>query len=133
MAAGAQSICSSRSVLAVSWPHQEPVLDIWPELNPELLAKEEPLEPSGLEEPGPSRQPCCCCCQPPPPAEAELEEEEVLAGGWPAQAAAGIETVLVVSRELNSALCFSSRSTAVVMSSSATQLRLLSSHPSIQS
>ena len=74
-----------------------------------------------------------CCCQPPPPAEAELEEEEVLAGGWPAQAAAGIETVLVVSRELNSALCFSSRSTAVVMSSSATQLRLLSSHPSIQS
>ena len=59
MAAAPQSICSSRSVLAVSWPHQEPVLDTWAELNPELLAKEEPLEPSGLEEAGPSRQPGC--------------------------------------------------------------------------
>ena len=46
-------------MLAVSWPHQEPVPDTWAELNPELLAKEEPLEPSGLEEPGPSRQPGC--------------------------------------------------------------------------
>ena len=44
-----------------------------------------------------------------------------------AQAAAGMETVLVVSRELKSARCFSSRSMAVVMSSSATQLWLLSS------